>query len=185
MADIDTPARFNLPLIALHWLTLIVLALAYATSELREVFPKGSAGREGMMNLHVMLGLIVFGIAWLRLLVRTFSATPAVRPAPPPWQETLAKLAHVALYGLTLLLPLTGWLMLSADGKPVDLLGWQLPDLITPNRSIADALEDVHEALASAGYALIGLHAAAALFHHYVLRDNALRLMLPTFRRVS
>jgi superoxide oxidase len=185
MVGIDTPPRFNLPLIALHWLTLIVLALAYATSELREVFPKGSAGRESMMNLHVLLGLIVFGIAWLRLLVRMFSAIPAVRPAPPPWQERLAKLAHVALYGLMLLLPLTGWLMLSADGKPVDLLGWQLPALITPNRSIADGLEDVHEALASAGYALIGLHAAAALSHHYVLRDNALRLMLPTFRRAS
>lgn len=61
MAHIDTPPHFNLPLIALHWLTMIVLALAYATGELREAFPKGSAGREGMMNLHVMLGLIVFG----------------------------------------------------------------------------------------------------------------------------
>jgi cytochrome b561 len=54
-----------------------------------------------------------------------------------------------------------------------------LPPLLAPNRSLAKVLEDVHETVASVGYALIGLHAAAALFHHYVVRDNTLRRMLP------
>ena len=51
--------------------------------------------------------------------------------------------------------------------------------LIGPSRRLAHTLEDIHEAIANAGYFLIGLHAAAALFHHYVVRDNTLRLMVP------
>jgi cytochrome b561 len=76
-------------------------------------------------------------------------------------------------------LPLIGWLMLSAAGKPIPFFAWELPPLLAPNRSLAEVLEDVHEAVASVGYALIGAHAAAALFHHYVVRDNTLRRMLP------
>lgn len=174
--------RFSLPVIALHWLMLALLVLVFASAELREIFPKGSAGRAGLRQWHEVFGLLVFGLVWLRLLVRAVSRTPAIEPAPPRWQTMLATAVHVALYALMIVLPLSGWLMLSADGKPVVWLGTQLPALIGPNPWLADALEDVHEALASIGYALVGAHAAAALFHHYVLRDNTLRLMLPVAR---
>jgi cytochrome b561 len=177
-----TRRRFNLTVIAVHWLTLGLLVLVYAFAELREVFPKGSAGRVGLQRWHEVFGLAVFGLVWLRLLVRAVSGTPAIEPAPPRWQALLASAVHVALYGLMIVLPLSGWLMLSADGKPVVWLGLQLPTLIGPSPWLADALEDLHEALASVGYALIGVHAAAALFHHYVVRDNTLRLMLPGAR---
>jgi len=89
------------------------------------------------------------------------------------------------LYGLMIALPLSGWLMLSAAGKPIPFFGWELPALVAPNRSLATAVDDVHEAIATAGYWLIGLHAAAALFHHYIVRDNTLRLMLPGARNAG
>ena len=69
--------------------------------------------------------------------------------------------------------------MLNADGETVTWFGRTLPALISPSRRLAHTLEDVHEAIANAGYALIALHAAAALFHHYLVRDNTLRLMVP------
>jgi superoxide oxidase len=174
--------RYAGPLIGLHWLMFLLIAVVYATAELSEAFPKGSAGRSTLRAGHEMLGLLVFGAVWLRLLARALSATPPIQPAPPPWQARIATVAHLALYGLMIVLPFSGWLMLSAAGKPVPFFGWELPGLVAPNRSLAEALEEVHEVIASAGYALIGLHAAAALFHHYLLRDNTLRLMWPALR---
>ena len=78
-----------------------------------------------------------------------------------------------------LVTPVLGWLTLSAEGKPIVLLGLHVPLLIGANEGLADQLKDVHEALATAGYFLIGLHAAAALFHHYITHDNTLVHMLP------
>jgi cytochrome b561 len=55
----------------------------------------------------------------------------------------------------------------------------QLPPLVGESEAIAEWAEEIHETVATAGYFLVGLHAAAALFHHYVMRDNTLRRMLP------
>ena len=127
----------------------------------------------------------MFAVVWLRLIARAFADTPPIMPAPPLWQARLAKAVHAALYCLMISLPLSGWLMLSAAGKPIPFFGWELPALVAPNRSLASAVDDVHEAIATAGYWLIGLHAAAALFHHYIVRDNTLRLMLPGVRNAG
>jgi cytochrome b561 len=90
---------------------------------------------------------------------------------------------HVALYVLMIGLPLVGWLILSASGKPVPFFGLQLPALVGENKALADLFKEIHETGGTVGYFLIGLHAAAALFHHYVVRDNTLRRMLPFSQR--
>ncbi len=174
-------ARFNFAIIALHWLTLALIAGAYLTSELREAF-EHTPTEALIKHWHTLLGLTVLGLVVLRMAVRAASATPAIEPPPPRWQARIATLVHLALYGLMILLPLTGWLMLNAAGEPVTWFGQGLPVLIGPSRRLAHTLEDIHEAIANAGYFLIALHAAAALFHHYVVRDNTLRLMLPGLR---
>ncbi|MEO7338831.1 MAG: cytochrome b/b6 domain-containing protein, partial [Caldimonas sp.] len=73
-----------------------------------------------------------------------------------------------------------GWLTLSAEGKLVPFFGLQLPALVDESKSIAGWAKELHETGGTVGYFLIGLHAAAALFHHYVVRDNTLRRMLPS-----
>jgi cytochrome b561 len=80
-------------------------------------------------------------------------------------------------------MPLLGWMILSGEGKPVSFFGIQLPALIPENKALARQLEDIHELTGNIGYALIGLHAAAALAHHYFQRDNTLLRMLPLRRR--
>lgn len=173
--------RFSLPLIVLHWSTLLLIAGAYLTSELQEAFE--DTPTEALIGeWHALLGLTVFALAVPRMVVRAVSRAPAIEPPPPRWQARIATLVHVALYGVMILLPLTGWLMLNADGETVTWFGRTLPALIGPSRRLAHALEDVHETIANAGYVLIGLHAAAALFHHYVVQDNTLRLMVPGLR---
>ena len=74
--------------------------------------------------------------------------------------------------------PLGGWLILSAEGDPVPFFGLTLPPLVAPDKELAETIEEIHETAGTAGYWLIGLHAAGALFHHYVVRDNTLLRML-------
>lgn len=100
-------------------------------------------------------------------------------PGPRSSTDWLAAAVHLALYAIMIAMPILGWLALSADGKSVALIGLQLPALIAPNEALAGQFEEVHETLGTVGYWLVGAHAAAALFHHYVLRDGVMRRMLP------
>jgi cytochrome b561 len=95
------------------------------------------------------------------------------------WLRALSGASHVALYLLMIALPLIGWIMLSADGKVIPFFGVHLPPLVAADENLAGQLEELHETLGTLGYWLIGLHATAALFHHYVLGDKTLRRMLP------
>ncbi|HET7932421.1 MAG TPA: cytochrome b [Rhodanobacteraceae bacterium] len=179
MISIRTNDRYNSLSIGAHWLTLALLVAVYALIELRGIFPKGSDPREAMKAWHFMLGLTVFGLVGLRLVLRLVFRAPPVVPLPPTWQRWLATAMYVALYVFLITMPLLGWLALSADGKPVPFFGLQLPALIGPDKALADNLEEIHETIGTIGYYLVGLHATAALFHHYFMRDNTLRRMLP------
>ncbi len=166
--------------IGLHWLMLLLFVAVYACIELRELYPKGSDPREALKTWHFMLGLSVFVLVWLRLLAaRMAGPAPLTEPDPPKWQKLSAKLMHFALYFLMIAMPLGGWLLLSAAGKPIPFFGLELPALVGASKSLATLIKEIHEVGGTVGYFLIGFHAAAALFHHYVLRDNTLRRMLP------
>lgn len=176
-------ARYAGASITLHWLMAVLLAATVAAIEMKGLYPKGSAGRELLKSFHFVLGLSVFGLVWLRLLARWWAPAPAITPPPPAWQARLGQLVHAALYLLMIALPLLGWLALSAKGQAVSLpWGLELPPLIAESKAIAHRLKDLHEALATAGYGLVGLHAVAALAHHYLVRDDTLRRMLPGMR---
>ncbi len=166
--------------ITLHWLMLLLLIAVYACMELRGMYPKGSALREGIKSWHYVLGLSVFGLALLRLAIQWAGGTPEIKPAAPPWQLRSALLMKVALYALMICMPLLGWALLSAGGKPVPyFFGWELPALLAENKDLAAQIKEIHETVAVLGYFLIGLHTVAGLYHHYIVRDNPLRRMLP------
>lgn len=166
--------------IGLHWFTVLLFVAAYATIELREVFPKDSAPREMMKSWHYMAGLSIFAVAWLRLILRALTQSGSQFEATSGWQAWASKVTHVALYALMFVLPLLGWLTLSANGDTIPFFGFNLPALIGPNDRIAEFFEESHEVIAKIGYGLIGIHSLAALVHHYVLRDSTLSRMLPT-----
>ncbi|HEY0720320.1 MAG TPA: cytochrome b [Gammaproteobacteria bacterium] len=175
----NSTERYGSVSIGLHWLMLALMVAVYATIELRELYPKGSDPREALKSWHFMLGLSIFALVWLRMLMRVIAPTPRIVPAQKPLEALLAKLMHGALYLLMIGLPLVGWLLLSASGKPIPFFGLQLPPLLGESKELAGQLKELHETVGEVGYFLIGLHAAAALFHHYIRRDNTLLMMLP------
>ena len=169
--------------IGMHWLTLLLLIAVYALIELRDIYPKGSAGHDLMKTWHFMLGMAVLAVVLVRLPLRLALQAPPITPPPPAWQEQLAHAMHWALYGFLIVMPLLGWLTLSAKGQPIPFFGLELPALMGPDRATARNLEGIHELIGNLGFFLIGLHAAAALWHHYFMRDDTLERMLPLATR--
>jgi superoxide oxidase len=175
----NSASRYGIISITLHWLMLLLIASVYLCIELRGNFPRGSDIREGLKTWHFMLGLSVLALVLFRAAVNLVGIAPRIQPDPPTWQKILAKLMHLALYALMIGMPILGWLTLSAEGKIIPFFGLQVPALVNASTSVAGWAKEFHEIGGTIGYFLVGLHAAAALFHHYFARDNTLRRMLP------
>ncbi len=171
--------RYSSISIAMHWVMFLLIVAVYACIELREIYPKGSDPREALKMWHFMLGLCVFILIWVRLFFIVKGKSPDIVPTPPRWQHLLSKAVQGLLYLLMIGLPILGWLMLSAKGKVIPFFGLELPALMGENKALGDLFKEIHETGGVVGYYLIGLHAVAALFHHYVMRDNTLLRMMP------
>lgn len=178
----NSASRYGSLSIGIHWLMLLLFVAVYGTVELHELFEKGSDLRGALMTWHFMFGVLVFVLVWLRLAARLSGPAPAILPEPSSLQQLSSKLLHLALYMLMIGMPLTGWLLLSAAGKPIPFFGLELPALIGENKDLAEQFEELHETVGTTGYFLIGLHTVAALYHHYIKRDNTLTRMLPERR---
>jgi superoxide oxidase len=172
-------AHYNSLSITLHWAMLALLVGVFACMELREFYPKGSDIREGLKSWHFMLGLTVLVLVIVRVVARVLRPAPAITPAQPKWQRSLARAVHLLLYAFMIGMPIAGWLILSASGKTIPFFGLSLPSLVGENKALAGQIKELPETAASVGYYLIGFHAAAALFHHYIVKDDTLRRMLP------
>ena len=174
-----TSDRYGSLSIGLHWVMLLLLIAVYACIELRVFFPKGSDLRTALKTWHFMLGVSVFVLVSIRLTVHLINPVDLIESAMPGWSTFISKLMQITLYIFMIGMPLAGWLLLSAEGKPIPFFGLQLPALISENKDLAELIKEIHATSGTVGYFLIGLHALAALFHHYVLKDNTLRRVLP------
>lgn len=181
--NMTTTPRHHALAIAIHWTMLLMFLAVYASIELRGLFPKGSTERTLMANAHIGIGFCIFALTWIRLAARAMLKAPAPEPTPNAWEPRLAQLVHAALYALMIAMPLLGWLMLSANGRPIEPFGIPLPALIAPDKSLGHLIKEAHEIIGSLGYALIAAHAGAALFHHHVRKDSVLTRMAPWIKR--
>lgn len=168
---------------SLHWLTVILLLLAWALGTFGDALPRGPARATGQF-VHMLAGLAILAVLAARLPWRM------VDPPPPPvptrlglWAERLARLAHYALYLLLIAVPIIGIVLQFARGRPVPLFGlMDIPSPWVADRAFARNVRQVHEVVAHALLILAGLHATAALCHHWIFRDRTLVRMLPGFR---
>lgn len=179
MSDNDSQIKkFHPALISLHWLMLLLIIGSYVTIELSESYPEGSPEHFALKLNHFSIGVSILLLVIARVLVRVFTKVPPIVPAQNPKQELLAKLMHLALYVFMFGMPIVGLLIINAHGHAVSFWGIaEVPKLIEENKSIGHFLHEVHEVGGTLGYFLIGLHAAAGLFHHYKLKDNTLLRM--------
>ena len=175
----NTEHRYGALAQLFHWSIVALVIVQFALAEIAEELPIG-LDKLATLARHKSVGITILGLAVLRLLWRLANPMPAPPSSTPAWQRRAARASHVGLYVLLFVQPLTGWLMSSAKNYPVSWFGLvTLPDLVAPSQSLFETLQDVHEAGATALAALAIVHAAAALKHHFIDRDDVLRRMLP------
>ena len=167
--------------IGLHWLTfLLVLALAVIGLLMTDM--RTSPAKIQVYALHKSLGLSVLALTSLRLLWLFSARLPGRIEGTPGWQHAIAKLTHAGLYALLLLVPFSGWWFNSASGFPLRWFGlFAVPKLGAFDPLVKASAKQTHETLFWLLAAVIAVHAAAALWHHYRMRDVTLRRMLPLF----
>ncbi|WP_233511192.1 cytochrome b [Dyella psychrodurans] len=166
----------------MHWLTVLCVCVGVTFILVRDQVD-GRALRQWLLEGHRHFGLFVLILFFLRVALRIRLGTlpSASRNAWPI--RAAAALTHIALYALMLALPILGWALSNAEDKPVHFFGLTLPALVGGDEDLADRLQTLHLDAAWLLLALVLLHIAAALWHHFALRDGTLRLMLPKRRR--
>lgn len=178
MAITNTNTRYGLVPQLLHWLVLVLLIAQFLLAEAAEDAPEGAA-QLATLAWHKSVGITILLLAFIRIAWRLFDRPPP-SPPQPRWQAAAATSVHWALYALLFALPLTGWMMSSADGHAVSWFGFaRLPDLVMPSESLEEILHEVHETLATTLLVLAGIHLLAALKHQFVDRDGLMWRMLP------
>ena len=175
----NTRARWGALSQLLHWLVAALIAVQVALGLVGVALPLSMA-KLATLARHKSLGMTILALALLRLGWRALNPTPALPDNLKPYEQRLARLTHASLYGLIIALPLTGWLMSSARGFPVSWFNLvQLPNLVGRNVPLYHTLVSLHVALAITLGLVLALHIGAAIKHHFVLRDDTLRRMLP------
>ncbi len=172
----NSPQAWGRISIALHWLTAILILGLAAVGLIMTELPTSPLKMQ-VYGLHKSFGLTVLALTVIRLAWRMLAGTPEAIPAPKA-QLVVAKTVHGLMYGLLFAIPLSGWLYNSASGFPLRWFGMPLPKLFTGfNPAIKQMAHALHENLFYALALLLLLHAGAALWHHYIKRDNLLKRM--------
>lgn len=164
----------------LHWTMAVLLIGLLGLGVYMHELPLSPEKFE-LYALHKSLGVTALALALVRLGWRAVDPPPPALASIPESQVKLAKAAHWALYGCMVAVPLTGWLMASASGTPVDWYntGLLLPDLVPASDDVRIAFRILHDLFGKILMALIAIHLGAALKHHFVDKDLTLRRMLP------
>lgn len=179
MATTQTgPQSYDVPQKAFHWLTAALTAAQFVIAWTMTDPPEGSPPI-GLMNLHLSVGSTILMLTIMRLLWRLTHAVPAPPRDIPRWQQAASRATHLSFYVILIAMPIAGWTWASAKGWPVTLFGIvRLPALTTPGNGLGEIAGEIHELLGIALLALLALHVAAALRHHF-LKDGILARMLP------
>ena len=173
----NTAASWGLVARWLHWLMALGLLLAAGIAWWSEDLESTRARYEWMVR-HKSIGLLLLALLLIRLGWRLGNPVPALPPAMPGWERWLARIGHGLIYLLLFWMPLTGWLAHSASGLPLRWFGWfRVPGLVEKSESLKHSAEQWHEIGVWVLAAVLLLHVAAALKHHWINRDDVLRRM--------
>ena len=168
--------RYSAISMGLHWMIALLIFVQIGLGwYFNEALPDHSPAQDRIQDIHVSLGLTTLLLILVRIVSRFFIAMPPLPRDLPKWENRLAQVAHVLLYALMLVLPLSGWLLLTFRHAPIPFWGFHwpaLPDLaaIAPadSRSFSRAVKHFHIfTLIWAALGLVGLHVAGAVKHQF------------------
>lgn len=173
------PTRYDPVAQALHWGMAVLIIGNFGLALYMEDLPPVPSTVE-LYNLHKSLGLAALALAVVRILWRLSHPAPAIPDDHPTWEKRAAAASHHLLYLLLFLQPLSGLAIAFASQYPTTLF-WavNLPSPIDPSKAIEGAAKGVHYWGQWALAGVVGVHVLAALRHHFVLRNDILKRMLP------
>jgi len=171
----DTPHSYGPVTRHVHWGMAAAIAIMLAIGWSADALPKSVKGTA--MGIHIGIGIAILAFALFRLGWRlTNRARP---PRPEGRTGTLARAAQWTLMGLLLIMPLSGWMLVSASGHVPDFFGlFHLPPLVPTSDVLHELGEEVHETLPWVLVGVLALHVLGALKHHFLDGDDTLRRMV-------
>jgi cytochrome b561 len=174
MSIFGNERRYGLIAQSLHWTTAVLVVWAWLIA--------GTWGRDAassVMTLHQTLGFAVFVLVLVRLVWRAFDRRPE-EPAMPGLMSLAGKLSHWLLYGLLVAIPASAMLGSWLQGRSITVYGiGAIGPFLTTSRGLGHQILEIHQLLGTTLILVAGVHAAAAIFHHFFLKDRVLRQMLP------
>lgn len=161
-----------------HWLifllVLVMIPLGFIMGDISD-----KVLRAQVVNVHKLIGVLILVLMLLRVLWALNNIKPALPFQTPHWQRVIERCMHVLLYIGLILMPLSGLVGAVAAGRPPHLGNVNIELPIAHNKALAKfAFENIHIPLAIILIVLISIHILAALFHHFIKRDDVLRRML-------
>jgi cytochrome b561 len=169
--------RYSGGAIAFHWSMAVLILVVGTLGLLHDSWPK--ATQSFWINLHALIGLLVFALLLARLGWRARHPPPPLPPETGALSRRLSRPVHAFMYGLLFVIPLFGIVTFIWHGRVFDLGLFKIDLGVRKNPAIFHPTEDIHGYLAYALFALAGIHIAAALWHQFVRRDHLLRRMWP------
>ncbi|MDP8250677.1 cytochrome b [Pseudochrobactrum saccharolyticum] len=165
----------------LHWIIFALVLILYTIPLTEDLFPEGSPERDNVWWLHISFGLLLLFLVLWRVSLRAVRSTPAFPQQMSASEQKIATLVHFLLYFLLLAIPIVGIVLAQLRGNALSFFGlFTIPQFFTPNRELASTVKDVHELLATSILILAGIHALAAIWHHFYKKDGVLKRMLPS-----
>jgi cytochrome b561 len=169
---------YDINTIILHWLTALIVILQFFSAELWGYFPRPE--RHFLIVSHMSLGFLLAVILTLRIVWR-LSFRTKIPELAPALLDRGAKALHILLYALLAAQMPLGFFTRWTDNRPLDVFGLAIASPFGPcSKATGNVVDRVHDINAWLIMALVGVQAAAALVHHYLLRDNVLQRMLPS-----
>ncbi|MDX8528473.1 cytochrome b [Mesorhizobium sp. MSK_1335] len=164
----------------LHWALFALVVLLYGLTFGEEFYPRGDPAVDAIWRLHISLGLLLTALVFWRVVLRGVRGTPGLPAEMSPLERTAAKVGHFALYALLVAIPVLGILLTWFRGDALSFFGlFTVPAPFAPDRATARTIRELHSLCANGILIVAGLHALAALYHHFIRRDAILTRMMP------
>ncbi len=173
----NTEQVYGLVSKAIHWLMAFGLIGLLAVGWYMEDMPN-SPEKFQVYGLHKSFGALMLALVIFRIVWRFINKQPVAPLGLPKFVAFLAAAGHGLLYALMFAMPLLGWAMSSAHGFSVSVFGlFTLPNLVEKSREMAETYGSLHGLGADLLFVVVVLHVLAALYHHFIRKDDVLKRM--------
>jgi cytochrome b561 len=164
----------------LHWALFALVVVLYGLTYGEDLLPRGDPTVDVIWRLHISFGLLLAGFVLWRVVLRGVRGTPDLPDGMSTPERAAARIGHLVLYALLIAIPVLGILLTWFRADALSFFGiFTVPAPFPPDQSTARTIRELHSLCANGILIAAGLHASAALYHHFIRRDAILTRMLP------